>query len=192
MKIQIKKLTSLVDDLLDVTRIANGKLVLAPERFDLVDLVHSICDSMQEQFITAQCKVDVIADGSAIGDWDRQKIEQVVVNLLSNACKYGRGKPVRVFVLKNGNMARLIVKDMGIGISEEFQSRIFERFERAVRGSAFSGLGLGLFISKQIVKAHKGEINVYSQEGLGATFTVDLPLAPEANPHHHHEQAGAS
>jgi signal transduction histidine kinase len=177
---QVKKLTSLVDDLLDVTRIANGKLILAPEKFDLSDLVRNIYYSMQEQFVNAKCHVDIVAENAAFGSWDRQKIEQVVVNLLTNACKYGRGKPIQIFVLRNKGMARLIVKDSGIGISEEYQTRIFDRFERAVRGSAFSGLGLGLFISKQIVTAHSGEISVHSQEGVGSTFTVDLPLT-EAN-----------
>ena len=106
---------------------------------------------------------------------DRYRFEQVVTNLLTNAMKYGEGRPVRIILRREADKALLIVRDEGIGIAEENHRRIFERFERAVPASTVSGLGLGLYIVKRIVEAHGGEIGVESELGKGASFTVRLP-----------------
>jgi signal transduction histidine kinase len=104
------------------------------------------------------------------------RIEQVIINLLTNALRYGRGKPVEVRLQVEGGLAQLFVKDHGIGMSKEAQTKIFNRFERAVDSNEVSGLGLGLYISRQIVEAHGGTIRVESELGQGSTFEVVLPL----------------
>jgi signal transduction histidine kinase len=100
----------------------------------------------------------------------------VIANLLSNACKYGAGKPIRVEVGLDGKLARLSVRDHGIGIAPADRERIFERFERAASARHYGGLGLGLYITRQVVEAHGGTIRVASHAGAGSTFSVELPL----------------
>jgi signal transduction histidine kinase len=113
-----------------------------------------------------------------LGRWDPLRIEQVIANLLSNACKYGAGKPIEIQVGEEHGRARLSVQDHGIGIPAADRDRIFERFERAASRRHYGGLGLGLYISRQVVQAHAGAIRVQSQTGEGSTFIVDLPLQP--------------
>ncbi len=110
------------------------------------------------------------------GNWDSFKIEQVVINLLTNATRYGRGKPVYLSFKREGQMAHIIIRDQGMGIAKENQARIFQRFERAISANEISGLGLGLYIADQIVTMHGGKIRVESEVGQGATFIVELPL----------------
>jgi signal transduction histidine kinase len=104
-------------------------------------------------------------------------LEQVITNLLSNAIKYGRGKPITLRVDYDAKMARLVVRDQGIGIAAEHLDRIFVRFERAVSSRNFGGLGLGLYIVRQIVEALGGTVRVNSELGVGSMFTVSLPRA---------------
>ena len=113
------------------------------------------------------------------GRFDRQRLEQVVVNLLANAVKYGAGRPIDVVVAEEEDRAKLAVRDRGIGISEEDQARIFERFARAVSVKHFGGFGLGLYICREIVRAHGGTIRVESRLGQGATFIIELPLSEQ-------------
>jgi signal transduction histidine kinase len=118
-----------------------------------------------------------------VGRWDRLRVEQVLMNLLSNAFKYGSGQPIDVVVTSDGTTAKLTVTDHGIGIAAVDQRRIFDRFERASSAIHFGGLGLGLFITRQIVEALGGTIGVTSELGEGSTFTVELPLSGPANAH---------
>jgi len=111
-----------------------------------------------------------------VGVWDRLRIESVVANLVSNAVKFGEGKPITVAVSSDGLVARLAVTDQGIGLSPEQQRRIFEKFERAVSERQYGGFGLGLWIVRQIVEAHEGSILVASEMGKGSTFIVELPI----------------
>jgi signal transduction histidine kinase len=101
----------------------------------------------------------------------------VASNLVVNAIRYGEGKPVHVSVHVADCAARIVVRDEGIGIAADQKERIFERFERAVSSSNYGGLGLGLWIARQVVEAHGGAIEVHSEPGRGAMFTVTLPLA---------------
>ncbi len=173
---QLERIMHLIDGMLDVSRISSGQNTLCLERFDLGSLVGELIERYSEQFVAAGCAVTVDACDSAIGSWDRFRLEQVVTNLFTNAMRYGAGMPISVEVNVQSSRAQLIVRDKGRGISPENQDRIFRRFERAVLGSEISGLGLGLYIVKQILEAHQGSVRVVSALGQGATFVAELPL----------------
>ena len=174
---QIKRLTRLIDDMLDITRINTGKLTVNPEHVDLSGLVYEVSDRLSEQLADADCELQIEAKANVFGRWDRFRIEQVYTNLLTNAMKYGAGKPIKVTVSKNDKMALLTVQDLGIGIDQADQKRIFMQFERAVKSGEVSGLGLGLYIVAQIMNAHGGNIHVESELGQGSKFVAQLPLA---------------
>ena len=172
---QTGHLTTLIDDLLDVARIANGKLTIEPAEMDLVSLVREVVDRFQEQIANAKSRVELELPAGLSGNWDPHRVEQVLVNLVSNACKYGEGSLIRISARRQGDMVEFSVADKGMGIPPARLPHIFDRFERAVEDSKISGLGLGLYITKQIISAHGGTIQVESQPGDGATFTVRLP-----------------
>jgi PAS domain S-box-containing protein len=174
---QTRRLTKLVENLLDVSRISAGRLSLERESCDLTKLAGEIAERFGADAATAGCRVGVHADQPVVGQWDRLRLEQVLSNLLANALKYGAGKPIEIEVDRDAGAARLTIIDHGIGISAEDRSRIFGRFERAVPLTHYGGMGLGLYIARQIVDAHGGSIVVDSAPGRGATFTVLLPFA---------------
>jgi signal transduction histidine kinase len=173
---QIKSLIRLIEDMLDVSRIRTGKLSIRPNRFDLVKLVSTLLENFAQQIEAAETEVSFSAPEPVEGQWDEFRIEQVVTNLLTNALRYGGRSPVQVRVYREGNEARVEVQDHGIGISEENQKRIFQQFERVSAKTVVAGLGLGLFISEQIVAAHGGSIVVESEINEGALFRVCLPI----------------
>jgi len=173
---QIKSLIRLIEDMLDVSRIRTGKLSIRPSRFDLSQLVGNLLQNFAQQIEAAETEVSFTATEPVEGQWDEFRIEQVVSNLLTNALRYGGKSPVQVRVYREGNEARVEVADQGIGISEENQKRIFQQFERVSAKTVVAGLGLGLFISEQIVAAHGGSIVVESKINEGALFRVCLPL----------------
>jgi PAS domain S-box-containing protein len=177
MRRQVNRLAELVDDLLDVSRITAGRLHLKPERVDLCELTREVSTRFALQAARAGCELEVDLACEALGQWDPLRLDQVVSNLLSNALKYGAGHPIHIRAETMGAQARLTVRDEGIGIAPEALGRIFHKFERAVSGRNYGGLGLGLFICRQIVEASGGTIQVESQLGRGATFVVELPLA---------------
>jgi PAS domain S-box-containing protein len=168
------RLASLIDALLDAQAV-KGKLVLDREDIELSALVTAVVERMCAR--AEQAGSELIVDVPQIhGRWDRMRIDQVVSNLLTNAIKYGRGRPVRVLGGIEGGYAHIEICDEGIGVSQEDVDRIFGKFERAVP-SQYGGLGLGLFIARQIVDAHDGMIRVHSVPGVGSTFRVLLPRA---------------
>lgn len=173
---QIKSLIRLIEDMLDVSRIRTGKLSIRPKRFDLSTLVGELLHNFSQQIDAAEASVSLDATQPVIGNWDEFRIEQVISNLLTNALRYGAKSPISVKVYSEGGQALVDVQDRGIGISEENQKRIFQQFERVSARHAVAGLGLGLFISEQIVAAHGGTITVQSRIGEGALFRVCLPL----------------
>lgn len=176
MQYQVSRLTSFIDDLLDVTRISAGKLTFEPEIFDLVTLTEETIQGMEGGNL-----IHVKAPSNLHGLWDPKRVEQVIVNLASNAIKYGDGKPVLLTVSKTEGMAVIEVKDHGKGISPQDLGKIFDRYERVGSHSGVSGLGLGLWIVKNILEAMGGDISVKSVLGEGTTFHVVLPLPAVKN-----------
>ncbi|MCP9337268.1 hybrid sensor histidine kinase/response regulator [Stutzerimonas xanthomarina] len=173
---QIQSLIRLIDDMLDVSRIRTGKLSIRPTRVDLGKLVASVVENFAPQMEASGCTLLFQRPEPVIGLWDEFRIEQVLANLLTNAMRYGAGKPVQVNVSTTAAGACIEVRDHGIGISQKSLERIFCQFERAEGSESSAGLGLGLFIAEQIIKAHSGLIQVESEEGKGALFRVLLPL----------------
>jgi signal transduction histidine kinase len=172
---QTLRLSRLVDSLLDVSRISVGQFTLERQTCDLGEIVTDVVERYADEARRALCEMRVTAAAPVSGSWDRMRLEQVVSNLISNALKYGAGHSVELTVDKVDQKGRLTVRDFGIGISAEDLSRIFERFERAVSTRQFGGLGLGLYIARQIVEAHGGSIAAESQLGAGSTFRMLLP-----------------
>lgn len=172
----ISRLNRLVDDMLDTSRVSSGKLNLQKEPCDLSSMVNDVLARFKPILEEAGCQVTFLRANTIEGNWDRYRLEQVVTNLLTNAAKYAPGKPVMIKVDATENIGIISVKDFGRGISEEDQPKIFNRFERAKREGDLKGLGLGLFISKEIIEMHKGTIEVFSKMDEGSEFIVKLPV----------------
>jgi signal transduction histidine kinase len=178
---QVDRLGRLIEDMLDISRINSGKLRIEKSRVDLSELIHEIAERDMPQFEAVNSTLRIDAPKPVVGYWDRYRLEQVLSNLLNNALRYAPGSPVIVSAEDRGEQAVVRVKDSGAGIAPENQERIFQRFERAVSSGNISGLGLGLYICKEIVNRHSGSIDVESRPGAGATFIVQLPkTVPES------------
>ncbi|MFL5343612.1 MAG: ATP-binding protein [Hyalangium sp.] len=178
MRRQVRRLAELVNDLLDVARITTGRMTLSYEPVDLPALVQEVVSRFDSQAEKAGCRVVLTSESTIVGEWDRLRLEQVLTNLLSNALKYGAGKPVHVQVRSGARRAWVVIRDEGMGIESEALERIFQKFERAVPAQQYGGLGLGLYVTRQIVEAMGGEVRAASTLGQGATFTVELPRHP--------------
>jgi signal transduction histidine kinase len=173
---QVRSLTRLIDDMLDVSQIQHGKLSIRRARCDLTAMLRRVVAEVQGQ--RGDVRITLAADCAEIGgDWDEFRLEQVVVNLLTNALRYGAGKPISVELCQLPGAAAIRVSDRGIGIAPEDRLRVFEQFVRVGDRMRTPGLGLGLYITKQLVEAHGGTISVDSTLGEGSTFTVALPTA---------------
>lgn len=173
---QSQRLSKMVNDLLNLSLITTGRLDLEPEQVDLSAITKHVVDSFTEKLQRENNTVSVVAENPVVGMWDKVRITQAVTNLLSNAIKYGNNKPISITVTSANDKAKLVVRDNGIGISHDQQKRIFERFERAVTSREYQGLGVGLYITNQIVKAHNGTISVDSKTHGGTSFIIELPL----------------
>jgi signal transduction histidine kinase len=180
---QTQRLAGLIETMLDISLVATGRLQLKPEPLDLAALVADGVSQQREEMARQGCSLSLESEASLPGRLDAMRMGQLVQNLLSNAIKYGAGKPIEVRLKQVGPRARLEVVDHGIGVAAENRARIFNRFERAVPVRHYGGLGLGLWVSRQVVEAHGGAITVTDTPGGGATFTVELPLdAPALKP----------
>ena len=173
---QISKFVKLIEELLNVSRIAKGMLELNLEVVNLDHVIYELANQFSEELKASGSSLDIEVTSSIIGFWDLLRIEQVIANLLSNAIKYGRGQPIKMSATIDGASALLTIEDHGMGIAKKDQSRIFNRYERAVSARNYGGLGMGLYISKQIIEAHGGTIVVESEIGVRTKFTICLPL----------------
>lgn len=170
------RISRIVENILDETRISEGRMNLHLETFNLTEMVQEVLSQFQITADLAGVEVSFSTSGEILGNWDRFRLEQVLLNLLINALKYGEEGPIRVEVCGGRDLATFTVRDFGRGISAEDQPKIFQRFERAKEERNSNGLGLGLYISKNIVTAHGGDIQLTSEPGKGSSFTVVLPL----------------
>ncbi|AKV00514.1 Sensory box histidine kinase [Labilithrix luteola] len=173
---QHKRLRQLTEELVDVARLCRTPLVVVRAPTELGALVRDVVSRQTKAISRACSNVTVDAPEPVVADVDRPRIEQLVSNLLSNAIKFGLGQPIELRLTSHDGRARLEVIDHGVGITKEHQARIFERFERAVSTRHYGGFGVGLFIVRDIVRAHGGTIHVESKPGAGSNFIVDLPL----------------
>jgi signal transduction histidine kinase len=178
LKVQLDRIISLVDRLLDVGRIRSGKFELEREPVNLGELAREIVDRFSD--LHPDVPLALRLESQPDGWWDRLRLDQAISNIIANALKYGMRKPIEVTVgTTSDSFAFVSVKDQGIGLMPGDIDRIFDRFERAVPLSSVEGLGLGLWIAKRVLEAHGGAISAEGQPGRGAVFTVRLPLASE-------------
>jgi signal transduction histidine kinase len=170
---QTTRLHALIENFLEVVNITSGHMDLDRAPVDLRQIVNDIVAHDHR----GRSGPAIVVDGAAVGLWDRGRLESVIGNLVSNAVKFGGDKPISISVSCDGSTARVVITDHGIGIAPEEQARIFEKFERAVSERHYGGFGLGLWVVRQIVEAHGGNIRVASEAGQGSTFVVELPLS---------------
>jgi signal transduction histidine kinase len=180
---QAARLHRLIDELLDVSRIAAGRLELHVEVVDLAQVVNEVGARFTDEAARVGSMLNVHAPAAVVGRWDRSRLDQVITNLLSNAIKYGDCKPIDIGVTGENDRAIVTIRDRGLGIASDDHQRIFGRFERAASSRHYGGIGLGLWIVKQIIDALGGTVSVESTPGSGSTFTVELPRSPEKTRH---------
>jgi signal transduction histidine kinase len=172
-----RRFADIVQRLIDAFQLREEKVELHREPVDLAEVTRSALTHCEDTLRRSHCEVHLAAPGeSIVGQWDRMRVEQVVANLVDNAAKFGQSKPIDVTVSRSDGVARLVVRDHGIGIASEDVRRMFDRFERGVSVSQYGGFGLGLWIASTIVDAFGGHISIDSAPDAGTSVTVDLPL----------------
>jgi signal transduction histidine kinase len=175
---QADRLVGLVESMLDGAALASGQMSLELQPVELGELVRAGIERLSPQLLASGTPVETRLDSRVEVYGDPRRLAQLVETLLANACKYGAGKPIAVELSQPDGKARLVVRDQGIGIEAKDQTRIFDAFERAVSPTNYPGLGLGLYLARQIAEAHGGRIDVQSGAGSGSVFTVSLPAGP--------------
>ena len=174
---QLRHMSDLIEKLLDISRIESGNFKMELRPSDLVQIATEVAERLSVIAHQADCSIQVAGEKSLIGNWDRSRILQVVSNLISNAIKYASGSKIEVNIRQEGTTAVLEVSDQGPGIEPTSLQRIFEKFHRALDTTHAGGLGLGLFVVRQIVQSHGGTVSAENLTPKGARFRVDLPLA---------------
>lgn len=174
---QVSRISKIVNKLLDLSRLKAGAVFLDSEDVDLGEVAREVVARFEPETAEAGSSITLAAEPGVVGHWDLFRIEQILTNLIANAIRYGAGHPIDLVIARAGAAARLVVRDRGPGIAPEDLERIFERYARRMQKS-FSGLGLGLYIVRQILDEAGGTITVESEPGEGATFIVTIPLRP--------------
>ncbi len=184
---QLDRLSELVDALLDVSRASAGQLTLKLEDVDLTAVVTAAGERFKDDLASAGCSLSIVVTGPGgqkspiVGRWDRLRLDEIVTNFLSNAVKYGGGKPIQLRVSASDAVASIEVEDHGIGISDADQERLFKRFARVASPEHYGGFGLGLWIVKVLVEAMRGRVSVRSAVGRGSVFVAELPRQPSTS-----------
>jgi signal transduction histidine kinase len=177
---QIQSMIRLINDMVDVSRIRSGMLSIRPADTELSALLTRIVSDLAQRTEASGTTIELDAPNAVAGVWDEFRVEQIIINLLTNAMRYGGSKPVTITLARRDGWAEIVVRDQGVGISPEDQLRIFKPFERAGSKEVREGLGLGLYIARQLAESHGGTLAVESEPGNGAAFRLALPLAPIA------------
>jgi signal transduction histidine kinase len=176
---RLHKFVDTLNRLMEVSRISSGRLTLVFEQVDLAATMRELSAGFERELELAKSELRIDASQPVLGRWDRLRIEQIGTNLLSNAIRYGAGKPIDVSVEGDGEFARLKVRDYGIGIAKADRERIFQRFERVTKQPQSGGFGIGLWIVLKSCRAMGGTIEVESELGKGSEFIVTLPRHPD-------------
>jgi hypothetical protein len=171
-----QRLSDLISALLDVSRIATGRLTLDPRSCELDVIIKDVVERLHEMATAAGCTVTLSLESGIRGQWDPLRIGQVVVNLLSNAFKYAARSPVKIELAREGDIAVIRIEDRGPGIPEDALHRIFERFERAASSPQYGGMGIGLYVAREVVLAHGGTIEAVNRTEGGAVLVIRLPI----------------
>lgn len=169
---QVNRLERLIVAMMDLTLFDSGQLILMKKNCDLKKSIHDVVSSLDNKSVQI-----LHAEGEFSGHWDQVRIEQIILNIVHNAIKYGQGKPVQIEIGSDATHAWFSVKDQGPGIDIQDHKRVYERFQRLNTCTDVQGLGLGLYLTKKLVEVHKGEIMIESKLGDGALFKVRLPVA---------------
>lgn len=169
------RLAKLIEDLLEVSRASVGGFLLEREDMDLVELVRGVAHGSIGERGQPSVPVAISGDASVTGKWDRLALERVVAQMLSNAMKYGMGRPIEIGIKNLGDDAELTVRDHGIGIPVEHRDELFERFARFAPINHFGGMGVGLWLVRRVVAAHGGTVSASDAAGGGTCFTLRLP-----------------
>jgi signal transduction histidine kinase len=172
---RLHRLLEILDRLLDVSRLASGRIDLELEHVDLVESLTDVLASFEAELAVARCEVRLKTPPTVTGWWDRLRLDQICRNLVSNALRFGAGRPIEITVGADDTTATLVVRDHGVGIPPEQQDLIFERFARAPEASRSGGFGIGLWVVRNICVSFGGSITVDSAVGAGASFAVSLP-----------------
>jgi signal transduction histidine kinase len=173
---QVRRLEHLVSEMLDTTQLQIGRMKLTRASVDVVQLTNGALESLRSGLRRDLAEVRLDGEESVVGSWDGARLEQVLVNVVGNAIKYGGGRPIQIDVTTLGEQAHIRIRDEGIGIAPEVMKRLFAPFERGASARHYGGLGLGLFIARRIVQMHGGRIEVDSEPDKGTTVTIVLPL----------------
>jgi PAS domain S-box-containing protein len=181
---RLHRLLDTLDRLLDVSRLSTGRIDLELDNVDLVEAIRDVLASFEAELAVARCDVRLATPAVLTGWWDRLRVDQICRNLVSNAIRFGAGRPIDVTVEADEREAALTVRDYGIGIPPDKQDLIFERFERGTEANRSGGFGIGLWVVRNVCTALGGSITVDSAVGVGATFVVRLPRRPERDQRH--------
>ena len=177
---QINKLNKIVEDMLNVSDLKMGQFNLAPEEFNLSEMINEVITTINgqdENKFDNQINLNICHNQQELNVFlDKSRIEQVLVNLLSNSLRYGKGKKINVNLKIQDDKTLISIKDNGVGIAKENLGKIFEEYQKIETPNEITGMGLGLFVSKQIIESHGGKIWVDSELGLGSEFKIELPF----------------